>query len=406
MDTKGRNMESIKIINRGEILKTLYNSGQMSRKRIAELIGLTSAAVTVNVKEMIEEGLIVELGEVEDTKRAGRKEINIDINYNYKYVIGICIEQPDIIITLGKLNLNVVDVYKVPIKKGVGYKKIVEIIKDGVDIILNRNSIDKDYILGVGVGIIGEVDSVLGVSKNSFGIIEKNISIKEELEKSLNMKVYVDNNVRTLALGEILSSKDKTNKESLLFIKYGFGVGSAIIIDNKIYSGYNNRAGEIGHTIVYPNGLECRCGKYGCLETISSMWAVGDKIQKIYSKDTTPILYDITYGDIKNINKDTVLMAYELKDNKVTEIVDEALYYFSVSLENYISLLDPSRIILYGSMFEKDLVIDKIKNIFIDKVKDYSVIEKLQRSKHNGHLEEIGPISIIVDRFISNGGYL
>ncbi|SHE93526.1 ROK family transcriptional regulator [Caloramator proteoclasticus] len=406
MDIKGRNMESIKIINRGEILKILYNNGQMSRKKIAELIGLTSAAITVNVKEMIEEGLIVETGEVEDTKRAGRKEINIDINYKYKYVIGVCIEQPDIIITLGRLNLDIVDVYRVPVQKGVGYRKVIEIIKDGISIILNRNSIERKDILGVGVGVIGEVDSTLGVSKNSFGIIEKNVPIKEELEKRLNMKVYIDNNVRTLALGEILSSKDNSNNESLLFIKYGFGVGSAIIIDNKIYSGNNNKAGEIGHTIVYPDGLECRCGKQGCLETIASMWAVGDRLQKIYSKDNTPILYEITSGNINDINKDTVLMAYELKDDLVVEIVDEALYYFCLSLENYISLLDPSRIILYGSMFEKDIIIEKIKNIFVEKIKDDAVIEKLQRSQNNGQLEKIGPISIVVDRFISNGGYL
>ncbi|WDC85311.1 ROK family transcriptional regulator [Caloramator sp. mosi_1] len=288
MDIKGRNMESIKRINRGEILKTIYTNGQMSRKRISELIGITSAAITVNVKEMMEEGLIVEQGEVEDTKRVGRKEINIDINYNYKYVIGICIEQPDIIITLGKLNLKVVDEYKVPIYKGVGYRRIIDIVKEGIDIILNRNSIERQDILGVGVGIIGEVDSTLGVSKNSFGIIEKNASIKEELETSLNMKVFVDNNVRTLALGEILSSREINNNESLLFIKYGYGIGSAIIINNKIYLGCNNKAGEIGHTIVYPNGLECRCGKRGCLETISSMWAVGKRLQKYIVKPLHP----------------------------------------------------------------------------------------------------------------------
>lgn len=76
MDIKGRNMESIKIMNRGKILQVLYRKGCMSRKRLAEILGLTSATITINVKEMIEEGLIVELGEATDNKRVGRKEIN------------------------------------------------------------------------------------------------------------------------------------------------------------------------------------------------------------------------------------------------------------------------------------------------------------------------------------------
>ncbi|WDC85676.1 ROK family protein [Caloramator sp. mosi_1] len=106
------------------------------------------------------------------------------------------------------------------------------------------------------------------------------------------------------------------------------------------------------------------------------------------------------------MNKDTVLLAYELKDKSVVSIIDEALYYFCLSLENYVSLFDPSKIILYGSMFERDVVMDNIKNVFAEKIKDDVVVEKLQRSQNNGHLEKIGPISIVVESFISNGGYL
>ena len=90
---KGINMVGIKRKNRVSILNILRGHGAMPRKDIAKQIQLTPASVTIIVNKMIEEGIIKEIGELEENdKRAGRKKILIDINYDIKYVIGVSIE--------------------------------------------------------------------------------------------------------------------------------------------------------------------------------------------------------------------------------------------------------------------------------------------------------------------------
>ena len=92
MKYQGINLENVKSNNRSALLHILNNSGAMSRKDIAGKTGLTAASVTLICTELIDEGIIIELGEAVEEKRAGRKKILVDINPAYKYILCISIE--------------------------------------------------------------------------------------------------------------------------------------------------------------------------------------------------------------------------------------------------------------------------------------------------------------------------
>ena len=103
MGYTGINLGNVRIENRSAILKLLNDQGAMSRKDIALALGLTPATVTLICTELLSAGLLYEKGEAEEEKRAGRKKVLIDINYQYRFVLCISIEPEDTCITISDL---------------------------------------------------------------------------------------------------------------------------------------------------------------------------------------------------------------------------------------------------------------------------------------------------------------
>ena len=118
--------------------------------------------------------------------------------------------------------------------------------------------------------------------------MEQSSKIREILEKQIQCPVILETTSKHLRKPKCFMVSE--NMETILFfIKWGPGVGSAIVVDNKLYEGNQHNAAEIGHYIIEPDGLKCRCGRHGCLETRVSMFALCDRIKEIYSKENTPV---------------------------------------------------------------------------------------------------------------------
>lgn len=355
-------MGGIKQKNRISILNILRGQGAMPRKDIAKQIQLTPASVTIIVNKMIEEGIIKEMGELEENdKRAGRKKILIDINYDIKYVIGVSIEAQICSIAVANIKGTVINSTSSYINKELGPEEILIGIANQCISLLWKESILKENVLGVGVGIMGPVDAKEGISKHAYGLWKTEVNIKKILEKQLNIKVVVDNNVRALAIAEMDHEK-LHNISNMLFIKYGPGIGSAIVIDREIYSGTHNLAAEIGHTIVEFKGVACKCGKVGCLETIASAEAIVKKINSIFSKEKTPILYKLCTEDILNLTTDNVIESSKQGDKEVIKVMRNAANYMALGISNAITFFDPEKLVLYGKMFTNEIFMESFKS--------------------------------------------
>ena len=358
---KGINMGGIKQKNRVSILNLIRGYGAMSRKDIAKQVELTPASVTIIVNKMIEEGVIKEMGELEESdKRAGRRKILIDINYDIKYVIGISIESDICSIGVANIKGTIINSTSICINKEVEPEETLLDIANQCISLLWKENISKENVLGVGVGIMGPVDAKEGISKHAYGLWNKEVNVKIILEKHLNISVVVDNNVRTLAIAEMDHEKFQ-NISNMLFIKYGPGIGSAIVIDREVYSGTYNAAAEIGHTIVEINGEACKCGKVGCLETVASAEAINKKLLKIFSIENTPILYKLCSEDIANLSIINVMKSSEQGDEEVIKIITKAANYMALGISNAITIIDPQRLVLYGQMFKNKIFMDTFK---------------------------------------------
>lgn len=401
---KGINLGGIKVSNRSAILKVLKDNGAMSRKDIAELLNLTPAAVTILTSEMKDEDILLEVGELEEEdKRAGRKKILIDINYDYRYVIGINIEWDYINLGIANTKGETIISKSLVTDKTLFPSELLKNIANECVAMLWKADILKQKILGVGVGILGYVDKQNGVSKHAYGLWNQEVPIKEILEKELGLEVVVDNNVRALALGEIDygSGNDINN---MLFVKYGPGIGTAVVINKEIYYGASNKSGELGHSIMNINGKSCKCGKKGCLETIASQDAIIRTVKSIFSKEKTPILYEKCHGNVSKIDINRLSESAVSGEEKVVEIIRIASRYMALAIVNAAGIIDPEKVVLYGKFFESEV----FYNEFIKYIKEVMNTENLEGkillSKLNNRENYIGGGALAIREFLFNTG--
>lgn len=381
----GSNMTDVKIKNRSLILELLKKKN-ISRRDIAKEIGLTPAAVTILTNEMIREGILKERGS-EDENRVGRKSIFLSLNDKYKYAIGVNIGTERISVGLGSLSYELLDYREFKVKdinKSDIFDKIFVYIKE----LIWDNCITKDSILGIGVGIVGTVDQVNGISKKAYKLWNESINIKELFENTLGIKTIVENNVRAMTLAEIEKKRDCII-DNTVFVKYGPGIGSAIVLNNELYYGSNNNAGEIGHSMLAIEGELCTCGQRGCLEMIASPRSIVQKSLNISDK----------YMEIKNI-----LQAYDEENTDIVNIINNALKYLSIGFVNIIQLYDPKKVIVYGELFRNKKVLDAFRGFIYETTSNREFSNCIELSLINEN-KSIGGIALALKRlFYSKGG--
>lgn len=395
MGYTGINLENVKVSNRSAILKLLNDHGAMSRKDIAMELGLTPATVTLICTDLIAAGILMEKGEMAEEKRAGRKKVSIDINYQYRYVLSVSIEAPESCIAISDLRGQLKGMKKIKSEITLEPQAFLRKIADESKSLMWEQGISKDYVLGVGVSIPGPVKRNTGVSLHAYRIWSEAVPVGEYMKRYLGLPVVVENNVKAFAEGELIYGTGK-KQENLLFIKWGPGVGSAIIIQNKIYDSQNSKTAEIGHYIVEPGGLLCRCGRRGCLETHVATHAIADRVRQACTKATMPGLYAFAEGDVDRIGVKNMEQWIEIDDPDLQKIIDDIVERLARTVVNTITMLAPDKVIIYGFMFEMDNIQKRFLDFcsYYDPQYDGNYILKSELSDRLGY---IGPLAVVVN---------
>lgn len=405
MGRTGINLENVKIRNKSAILSLLNRQGAMSRKDIAKIIGLTPAAVTLLCTEMIEEGMILERGEVQEEKRAGRKKVLVDINHEYKYIVAISIEAIYTWITLSNIRGQEVAYKKIKTNSQISPEEFLRELAKECKVLLWENHRYCEELLGIGICIPGIVDRSRGISIQAYGIWKEKVMVRDIMEGLIHCPVIVENNIKAFAQGELLYGLGRTG-DNLLFVRWGPGVGSAIVIDNQIYEGREHKAAEIGHYIIEPNGILCRCGRRGCLETRVSMKAIVDKIKSVFSREDTPYLYEELEGDASKITEDLLSKWVKshteekdlMREPKIREILYKSTERMARAVVNVMTMLAPDNTVLYGTMLENQA----IRDIFLDYCKQYDpeyTEEYIKKSALSDKLYYIGATAIVTKQY-------
>jgi glucokinase len=217
-----------------------------------------------------------------------------------------------------------------------------------LDIIREQGITEKD-VISIGIGCPGAVDAESGIIVLTPNLPYENFNVRKIFAEKTNLPVYLDNDANCAVLGEVVSGAAK-NYKTAIAVTLGTGVGGGIIIDGKIYNGFNCAAGELGHMITHRNGRQCNCGRKGCFEAYASATALIKDTKEAALKNPDSLLNRLCDGDVEKINGKTSFDGKRAGDKVATEVVDNYIEELGEGIINYINIFQPEIILIGGGI--------------------------------------------------------
>lgn len=239
---------------------------------------------------------------------------------------------------------------KKPTKADSSQKGYVKELAGIVNELISDAGLKPANIKAVCLGIPGSLNPYKGVVGFAPNLGLKNFAVKNKLHEKIKIPVLIENDVNLGALG-IKNFGVGKNSKNMLVIFIGTGIGSAIIIDGKIYRGSNFVAGEIGHVFVEKNGPLCGCGKKGCFEAVASRSAIVKNILKDMKAGKKTILNKSAYPK-KLIKSRMLAEAVKANDKLVIKHISDGCEVIGRVLANATNLMNFDMIVLGGGLVE------------------------------------------------------
>ena len=406
MNFQGDNMMAVKRNNRSAALRILHEKGEMSRKKLAESMQLTPAAITKIVAEMLGEGLLLE-GDALTSGSVGRREIPVALNVRCVCALGMLINTRQAILSAVWLDGSVIFSEEIPLPQRAPADETVEMLTRRLLALAAEAGLERGRILGVGLAVRGVTSPDGRTVADSFGALrEANYPICERVEELSGLRTVLANNVRALFSAQTFFSRDEAGG-SQFFLRCEYGIGASLSIDGKIWHGVTEQCAEIGHIpVVRRGGKPCSCGKSGCLETIASPTAIREDALALLSPDKTPVLWNLWRGKKPDqLSVDDVFCAAASGDDGAATIVDRAVIALGSAVKAVIYLVDPGKIVLYGRMFENEYCLSRLLSELREGVDSRHAVT-VEKSRYNHQLEDKAAPLLAVQDFFDRGGIL
>ena len=238
-----------------------------------------------------------------------------------------------------------------------------------IDVLLKKGKIERRSVEYIGIGIPGTVESRKKIVKYACNLGWENEKLSSFLEKEYEAPVFIENDVNIAAIGEYVYSGLK-EKETMVLIALGTGVGAGIILDGRLYRGFNFSAGEVGHMIIKKGGRECNCKNRGCFERYASGTGIVETAFEKMNRNKGSKLREY----LKEKGELTAEAVFEIaskKDKAALETIEEFVEDLSVGVANIINILQPEVLVVGGGVSNSgEVFIERLKEKV--KEKDYA----------------------------------
>lgn len=277
-----------------------------------------------------------------------------------KYVVGVDIGGTTVKLGLFTAEGDLLDKWEITTRKDEGGRYILGDVAESVEDKLTEKAIDKQDVVGVGMGVPGPVKedgTVLKCANLGWGIF----NVEEELEKIIGLPVKAGNDANMAALGEMWQGGGKGYSNQVM-VTLGTGVGGGIILNGKMLSGVNGAGGEIGHMQISDSETEtCGCGKTGCLEQYTSATGIVRLANKaLDSSDKPSKLRSIQYVSAKEI-----FDAAKEGDDLAMDLVEEHGKCLGKALAQIACVVDPEVFVIGGGVSKAgDILIEYTSKYF------------------------------------------
>jgi glucokinase-like ROK family protein len=338
--------ELIRAINKQRVLRLIRSAGPISRADAAEQTGLTRPTISAVVSELLEEGWVEEMGTGESS--GGRPPILLRFNPRARFVIGAELSAGHVRAVLADLSGAVIRRVKYRVETADPEVEINRVEMVVRELLANLPASPKPVpVAGVGLGITGMVDRRAGLWRYSPHFQVADMPVLARLEERLLLPVWIENDARAMAWGEH-SFGAARHVQNFAYLRVGVGIGAGLVIGGELYGGAHEGAGEIGHMIVDNDGPRCRCGSYGCLETVASATAIARRAVKRIQQGQPSLIADRVEGQLERVIGTTVIEAADEGDALARETLAEAGRYLGLAIGNLVNLLNPSMVVVGG----------------------------------------------------------
>ena len=207
--------------------------------------------------------------------------------------------------------------------------------------------VDMSEVASIGIGSPGSIDSENGVVLYANNLKFNQAPIAAELKKHIDLPINIENDANAAAYGEYIANGN--GADDFVFITLGTGVGGGIIIDKKLYKGFNGIGGELGHITLVHNGKMCSCGNPGCWEAYASVTALISQTKEAIEKNPDSLMAKIAEEN-GEVSGRTAFNAAKAGDAAGQAVVDQYRDYVASGLVSIINIFQPERIVIGGGI--------------------------------------------------------
>jgi glucokinase-like ROK family protein len=346
----GRNLNLVKAHNVQAVLLSLLHNEKISRVELARSTSLSSTTITNLTAELLEEGLIAEEDSSGDEmqRQVGRPRTMLKLVPDARYAVGVHIGIGLFRVAITNLHAEILHSNMATFALDTPAAQVLEAIAVSVEQAITESGVDRRRVIGVGIGASGLVDYHTGINVLAPRLGWHNVPICEVLKERLALPVCVDNNVRSMALGEAYFGSGQ-GTGVLAFVYGRVGVGAGFVVDGQVFRGGGAGAGEIGHTVMLPEGGErCTCGNDGCLETLVSESVLIRQAEEWAAQHPDSLLATLLRQEDGRNPIERIFDAARQGDAWTRQLLEERACYLGIALANLVNVLNPERIILGG----------------------------------------------------------
>jgi len=350
-------------------LRHIRRSHTISQIDLVRRTHLSVGTIVSIVRELKAQDFVREIGPGQSSK--GRKPTLLQFNPKAKCIVAAEIYSDETRLVLFDMAASPIRRDAFPTRLERGPAAVLDELVGGIEGVLAAESIPKDRVLGAGLCTEGLVDAERGRLLWSARWGWRDVAVKDMVESRLGLPVWVESDGHAMVLGEYLHGVGR-GTGNLVALDIDMGIGSVFVADGRIYRGAHQMAGEIGHVTVRPDGLGCRCGRRGCLETVASGWAILQRARQAVAEGRLTRLGPEIHSPSSRTAIRAVFEAARQGDDLAGEIVKDAAGYLGLAVASIVNYSDPELIVLIGMVTQESqgLLRDAIARIAREHILD------------------------------------
>lgn len=254
---------------------------------------------------------------------------------------------------------------------------IFDDMADAIKEAMSQIHITNDDIISVGVGTPGSVNKSEELIEFANNLGFDNVPAYALLRERIGIQnIYFDNDANCAALGEAVAGCGK-GVQNFVMITLGTGVGSGIIVNGKLVTGVNYAAGEMGHTVLVYDGLQCNCGRKGCWEKYSSATALISQTKDAMKKNYNSLMWTLVGNDLNKVNGRTAFDGMRKGDTTAQAVVNNYVAFLACGIGNIVNIFQPDMVAVGGGIGnEKENLLEPVRKLL--KTEIYSIHAKKQ----------------------------